>query len=238
MTEKTPAELEESGIRRLGLGAALGLAGALIGIVFPITFLFLTTYAPGGFFTFNSTLLDATGILILAGAILFLLSLFVYRRSFSALRKIDARFVTASVLCIIGAIGFLLVIVAAAFLIGSSSSVLTCLKGAPSHALSCVRSQTPLGAYTALIGFWLGWLGGVGIFLGIWYAGSHYHQGLFTAGAIFYGLLLVLLVGPFIYAVVPFPGIQYLIFDGPILALVAPLIVLAAAQRAQHAQPT
>ena len=231
MTEPTPQELNEKGVRRLGLGAALGLAAAILALILPLTFFLLSTYAPGGFFTYNATLLQATSVLILAGAILFLLSLFVYRRSFAALRKVDPRFVAASVLCIIGSLGFLLVVVAAAFLLGSSSSVTSCLSGAPSKALSCIRSQTPLGAYTGIIGFWLGWLGGVGIFVGLSYAGSHFHERLYTAGAVFYGLLLVLLIGPFIYLLVSFPGIQYLVFDGPVLAVVAPAIVLAAATR-------
>ncbi|HTT72860.1 MAG TPA: hypothetical protein VMG99_01730 [Thermoplasmata archaeon] len=221
---------DAKGQLRLGLGAGLGLAGALVGIVVPVVLLFLSVYDPGGVLSFTSSIVQYTAILVLAGAILLLLSFFVYRRSFAALRRVDPRFVAASVLCLIGSLGFLLILVAAAVVVGDSSSLLSCLHGQPSHALSCLESGAPLGAYTGLIGFWLGWLGGVGLVLGLFSAGSRFHRAGYSAGGALYAVLLLVLVAPFLSLLTPIPGIEYLLLVVPILAIVAPALVLGASR--------
>ncbi len=213
------------GLRRLGVGAGLGLAAGIVAVVLPVLFVYLSTYAPGGFFRLNASLLDTSSILVLAGAILYILSLFLYRRSFSALRQVDRRFAVASVLCIVGSVGFLLLLVAAAVLLGSTNALLSCVHGEPSHALSCVQSGTPLGAYTGLAGFWLGWLGGVGIVMGLLLAGGRFRQGAITAGGVAYALLLVVLVGPFVTIFRPVPGLEYLLVAAPVLVVLGPALV-------------
>ncbi|HTT15640.1 MAG TPA: hypothetical protein VMG81_07715 [Thermoplasmata archaeon] len=221
-------EQDQKGALRLSTAAGLGLGGAILGIVLPIVFVLLATYNPGGFFTLAPQLVETTSILVLAGAILLLLSFFLYRRSFAALRKVDPRFYAASVLCLIGSIGFLLILVAAAFVVGNSSSLLSCVHGQPSHALSCLRSGEPLGAYTALVGFWLGWIGGVGLVLGLFFAGSRFQRGAISAGGALYALLLILLVGPFVSLVTTVPGIEYVVVLVPVFSIAAPALVLSA----------
>jgi len=222
-----PGELEQRGLFRIATGAGVGLAAALLAIVLPVAFLFVAAYAPASFLSFHETaFVEATALLILAGAILFLLSLFIYRRGFAALRKVDSRFSAASALCIIGTLGFLLILVAAVVLLGSASSLLSCINGRPSHALSCLRSGEPLGAYTGLVGFWLGWLGGVGIVLGLSAGSSRFQARSIGAGAALYAVLLLVLIGPFISLVVSVPGVEYVLLIVPILAVLAPLFVL------------
>ncbi len=228
----TPAEREEKGIARLSMGAALGIAGAAVALVAPIVFVLIVAFAPGGFFTFQTTFVEVTGALVIAGAVLLLVSLFVYRRAFAQLRKVDRRFVAASVLCLVGSLGFLLLIVAATLVIGNSGSLLSCVKGQPSHALTCLRSGNALGAYTGLAGFWLGWLGGVGIVLGVSFAGSRFGRGAFYGGAVTYAILLLLLIGPFLNLLTPVPGIRYLLWGVPVFSLVAPGLVLAGSRTA------
>jgi hypothetical protein len=236
-TSETPApsaesrELEVKGVGRLGTGAGLGLAGGIAGVVLPIAFLWLTDHDPGGFFVYNTMLVDTTGYLVLAGAILLLVSLFLYRRGFAVLRKVDGRFATASALCIIGSIGFLLLLVSAAVVVGSSSSLIHCLHQTPSGALSCIRSGQPLGAYTGLVGFWLGWLGGLGIVIGLALAGRRYQNGAVTAGAALYAILLLVLIGPFLGLLTPLPGIEYLLLAAPLFLVLAPGLVLGGARR-------
>ncbi|MFZ0829715.1 MAG: hypothetical protein WCB18_00435 [Thermoplasmata archaeon] len=222
---------EVKGLRRLGTGAGVGLAGGIVGVVFPIVFLWLTSHNPGGFLTYGTTLVDTTGFFILAGAILLLVSLFVYRRGFAVLRKVDGRFAVASVLCIIGSIGFLLILVSAAILVGSSSSLIQCLHQAPSHALTCIRSGQPLGADTGLVGFWLGWLGGLGIVVGLSMAGRRYHNGTVSGGAALYAILLLVLIGPFLSLLVSLPGIDYLLLIVPVFIVLAPGLVLGGTRR-------
>ena len=220
------SEPDRKGLDRIAMGAGVGLAGALLAIVVPVAFLLVAAYAPGSFLSLHQTgFIEATALLVLAGAILFLLSLFVYRRGFAQLRKVDSRFKVASALCIIGTIGFLLILVAAVVIVGSANSLLTCIDGHPTHALTCLRSGEPLGAYTGLVGFWLGWLGGVGLVLGLSAGSSRFRSRAMGAGAALYGVLLLALVGPFISLVVTFPGVEYLLLVSPILSLAAPLLV-------------
>ena len=222
---------EEQGLRRLGTGAGIGLAGGILGLVLPIAFLWLASYNPGGFFTYGTTLLETTGFFVLAGALLLLISFFLYRRGFAVLRKVDGRFAAASILCIIGAVGFLLLLLSAAVLVGSSTSLIQCIHGAPSHALSCLRSSQPLGAYTGLVGFWLGWLGGAGIVAGLAIAGRRYGNRSMRGGAALYAVLLLILVGPFVALLTPLPGLQYLLLAAPLFVVLAPGLVLGGSRQ-------
>jgi hypothetical protein len=222
---------DAKGSHRIALGAGLGVAAAAITLLLPFLLIWLAAYNPGGFFVFNSTLVEYVSLLVLAGAILFLLSLFVYRRGFAVLRAVDRRFTVASILCLIGSLGFLLVLVAVVIVLGSTSSLLSCMHGQPSHALSCLRSGQPLGAYTGLVGFWLGWLGGVGLVLGISSAGRRFSRGVLYGSAGLYGLLLLALVGPFVGLFYPVPGSQYLFIVTPVLALLAPALAYAGTRR-------
>jgi NADH:ubiquinone oxidoreductase subunit 6 (subunit J) len=219
------------GARRIATGASLGIVAAAITLVLPLALLWIALYGPGHILTLNATLVEAISVLILAGAILFLLSLFLYRLGFAALRAVDPRFTAASILCVVGSIGFLLLLVAVAVVLGSTTSLLNCIGGQPSHALSCLRSGQPLGAYTGLLGFWLGWLGGVGLVLGLASAGRRFARGALYGGSIIYSLLLLVLVGPFLALVYPVPGAGLFLLALPVLALLAPALALAGARR-------
>lgn len=229
MAVSTPPrnESDRTGLNRIATGAGLGLAAALLTIVIPTAFLLVAAYDPSGFLSLRQTaFIDATGLLILAGALLFLLSLIIYRRGFAHLRKVDSRFTVASVLCLVGSIGFLLLLVAAVVIVGSATSLLSCVHGQPTRALTCLRSGEPFGAYTGLVGFWLGWVGGVGIVLGLFATSSRFNARAVNYGAAFYVVLLLVLIGPFVSLVVSFPGVEYLLILAPVLALLAPYAVL------------
>jgi len=220
------SEQDQTGLYRVAMGAGIGLAAAILLIVVPVIFLLIAAYDPGGFLALDqAAFLDSTGLLVLAGALLFLFSFFMYRRGFSQLRKVDSRFTVASLLCLIGSIGFLLILVAAIVIIGSSSSVLSCVNGHASHALSCLESGEPLGAYTGLLGFWLSWVGGVGIVLGLSAASSRFKTRSIGFGAALYGILLLALIGPFVALLVSFPGAGAILVVAPILSLLAPYFV-------------
>lgn len=216
---------DEKGAFRLALGAWVGLFAGVIAIVIPLVAILLSSYSVGGF-SFGNTLVEASGSLILAGAVLYILSLFLYRRAFATLRKVDPNFWVASLFCLLGSVGFLLIIVAAAYLAGSSTSVLSCAHGHPSHALSCLESGEPLGAYTGLAGFVLAWVGGVGVVFGLWLAGGRFDKRSVDLGALLYLVFLFLVLAPLIELVVRIPGIQALLIVLPILTVLAPLLVL------------
>jgi hypothetical protein len=219
-------EQDEKGVGRLGLGAGLGFAGALAAIVLPLAFVFVVANFPGGFFVWNTTLVQVSSILVLAGAVLLLLSLFFYRRSFAALQKVDRRFLAATALCLVGSLGFLLIFITVAVVVGNSSSLLACVHGQPSHALSCLESGQPLGAVTGLVGFFLGWIGGVGVMLGLLLVGGRFRAGALMGSGVVYGLLLVILILPFAGLLVMIPHVSYLVILAPIFAIVGPGLAL------------
>ncbi len=218
---------DERGAYRIALGAWLGLFAGAIAIVLPSTAIFLSVYAPGSLFSLGTALFRLVGLLVLAGAILFLLSLFLYRRGFTALRRVEGEFALATVLCLVGSVGFLLLLVTAAVLAGSSTAVASCIHGQPTQSLSCLETNQPLGAYTAVIGFVFGWIGGVGIVVGLAFAGTRFAEPALRLGAFFYLGLLVLLIAPTLALLVPFDGVQFLLLIVPVLAVAAPALVLA-----------
>ncbi|MCI4323275.1 MAG: hypothetical protein L3K03_04550 [Thermoplasmata archaeon] len=221
-TNSDPAVPRENpGIRRIAIGAGLGLAGGLVGIVFPIALIVLGTLEPGGLAKLGSSTLEATTILVLAGALLFVLSLALYRWGFSALRKVDRTFTTASILCLVGSLGFLLILLAATLLVGSSNALVACAQ-VPQQGLKCLDNVSPLGAYSATIGFWMAWIGGVGLVLGLGHTGGRYHRAPIYGGSFLYGLLLLVVVGPFLGLVYAVPHVEYLLLAIPLLALLAP----------------
>lgn len=221
----------------MGLGAGLGFAGATCAITLPLLFLLLVTDAPGGFFVYSSTLVQTTSILVLAGALLLLFSLILYRWSFSALRKVDPRFTVASVLCILGSIGFLCLLIAAAVVVGNAGSLLSCAHGKPSHALTCLESGQPFGAATGLIGFLLGWVGGLGIVVGLLIAGNRFGTGTFSGSGALYGILLLILIVPFVDLFVTVPDVSYLVVIAPLLSILAPALALAGSLRTSRRMP-
>ncbi len=214
------------GAHRLAVGGGLGLAAAGFALVFPTIALWLALDHPAVFLDLGEPLARGLAGLVLVGAILFLLSLLLYRSAYSKLRRVDPRFLLASVLCLVGSIGFLLVVVAAAAYLGSAGSLVACLHGAPSHALGCLESGAPLGTYTALVGFWLGWLGGVGIVVGLAAAGRRFGRRTLYLGAVTYALLLLVLIGPFVALVYAVPDSSVLLLAVPVLSAAAPALVL------------
>ena len=216
-----------AGLRRLTAGGVLGLAGGLLAVAIPVGLAAGVRWAPGGALAWSSNLLLAGGVLILAGAILLVLSFLAYRRAFARLRTVDRRFLPASLLCLLGTLGFVLLVVAAAVAIGDASGLLGCVSGAPTRALACVRDASPLGAYTAVAGFALSWLGSLGLVLGLGLAGTAFRRRSFTGAAVLYAVLLLALVGPFLALLVTVPGVGYFLLVAPLLAVVAPAFVLA-----------
>jgi len=220
---------DEKGAFRMALGAWLGLFAGVIAVALPLVAIFLSTYDSGGFFSFGTPFVQTSSALVLAGAILYILSLFLYRVAFVALRKVDSDFSLASFLCLLGSVGFLLIIISAAVLAGSSTSVLQCVHGEPSHALSCLQSGQPLGAYTGILGFVFAWMGGLGVVLGLSLAGRRFDEPMIDLGAFFYLIFLFLVLAPFVAMAVPLPGIVFLLLVVPILVVAAPLLILLGA---------
>jgi len=224
-------EDEPRGLRRFETGALFGLAGGMAGLVLPITVNLFAFYYPVGIFTFGTTLVALTTIFVLAGAILLAISLILYRLGFGALRRFDRWFFGASILCNIGSIGLLLIIIPMALALYSTPSMVQCLRGAPSHTLSCLGTIQPLFADAVILGFWLAWLGGLGIVVGLELGGRRYREPRLFGGGSAYALLLLVLIAPFVALLFPIGGWQYPLLTVPLLALLAPALVYAGSHR-------
>ena len=226
------ADSVDTGLGRLGAGAGLGLAGGLLGVLLPIAFVELARYDVTPFFVFDARLFQTLGLLVLVGALLLFLSLFLYRRAFVALRSEGGAFPFAAGMCLVGSLGFLALLVTAILVVGSSDALAACVGGRPTQLLACLRANSPLGGATAVLGFWLGWIGGVGIVLGLLSSGSRFRQSGFSAGGALYAILLLVLVGPFLSLLYPIPEVAELLLLVPVLLLIAPAFVLGAARGA------
>lgn len=220
--------LDRRGNHWIGAGGAFGLAGGVLAILLPVVLVEASRHAPGGIAAASASLIAWTSWFVLAGAVLLLLSFFCYRWGYSVLRKVQPSYWLASALCIVGSTGLLLLVIAAAVATGSTSGLLACAQGPYSQVYSCVQGQTPLGAYTGIIGVWLGWVGSIGIVIGLFQASGRFFSALYAGGAVCYLITIVLLVGPLTGTLVSIPYIEPLILMAPIFAITAPLLVLLA----------
>jgi uncharacterized membrane protein YidH (DUF202 family) len=217
------------GRARLRTGGALGIAGASVGIGLPAAVLLDPALTSAGSTAVGSGQVELLSVLIAAGAVLLLVSLFEFRRAFAALRVRDPRFWVPSALCLVGTLGFLVLLVAAVVVSGSATSVAQCVQGSPTHALSCLRAGSSgelLAADLAVAGFALSWLGGLGIVVGLALEGRRIRSVPLSAGAAVYALALLVLVGPFASLFLAFPGAGTLLVALPFLAIAAPVLVL------------
>jgi hypothetical protein len=230
----TRTHADTLGRRRLSLGGAFGLTGALIGLVLPAAFLLGISYVPGGSIALGSTQVLVLTLLLVAGLLFLIVSFMAYRSAFSALRAAEPKFWSASLLCFVGSLGLLVILVASVAVSGSAANVADCARGSPSHALSCLRAGSSgelLGASLAVLGFWIAWVGGLGIVLGLGLEGRRARAPSLMAGAVAYALLLVVLVGPFAALFLSLPAAGALLVALPALALIAPALVLLGARR-------
>jgi hypothetical protein len=222
------------GRHRLLLGGLLGVAGALCAVVVPAA---LVIGAAPGQPTLSGLSAGGIGIAtaaLLVGAALLLVSLLAYRSAFRILRSADRRFRYASTLCLVGTLGLLLLVAAILFASGSFGPLSTCLAADPGHALGCYRANAPGDPYGALLGlggFALAWLGSLGIVAGLAWEGRRIGSAALGGGAAVYALSLLVLVGPFAALLGPVPGIGLFVYGLPVLATLAPALVVAGTRR-------
>jgi hypothetical protein len=229
---------ERKGLRRFSAGAAVGLVGGGVGLVLPVSVYLLVFYQAIGLPRAGTTLIQFTTVFVLGGALLFALSLVLYRFGFMALQKEDSWFYAASVLCLVGTIGLLLIVIAAGLALESTPSLMQCIQGTPTLALTCLQAVQPLTAYSVVVGFWLAWFGALGIVVGLGLGGRRYRGVRIGAGSAAYAVLLLVLIDPFVALLFPISGWQYPLLTVPILALVAPLLVYLGCRRVlQDATP-
>ena len=230
-----PQADESSGLSRIATGSTVGLAAGIVGLALPVTLLVLASYRPGALPISASQLLQVTAVLALTGALLFAISLILYRFGFASLRTVDPRFWAASALCMLGTVGLVLIVLPIAIAFTSSDTMAACIQGAPTKAPACLRAAAPLASYIAEAGIWLVWIGGVGIVLGIGLASVRYREVWLSAGAALYALIILGLLAPGLSLLFPIGGLADAILALPVLVLLAPAVT---SRGSHHAMST
>ncbi|MCI4368837.1 MAG: hypothetical protein L3K09_04665 [Thermoplasmata archaeon] len=234
MNREGPARIEDEskGLRRIAIGSAVGLAAGVVGLVLPVALFLITGYrlAPPGLA--EAGLIQVTALLTLAGAILFAVSLTIYRMGFASFRPLDRRFWAASFLCMLGTIGVLLIVLPMALSFTTSDAMANCIQGSPTKALTCLRSAAPLAADATIAGVWLLWAGGLGVVVGISLASLRYRDPWLSAGAGAYAFLLLGLSAPILGFIFPIAGLVYPVLALPVLVLLAPALISHGSQHA------
>ena len=216
---------ERRGLRRVVAGSTLGLAAGVVGLALPVGLFLFASLWPGLIRVPPGDLLRVTAVLALAGSILFALSLTLYRWGFWALQDGDRRFWAASALCLFGTVGIVLLVLPVIIAFTQSDAMASCIQGSPTKVLACFDSAAPVAAYVALAGFWLLWIGGLGIVVGIGLVSVRYRESYLAVGAGLYALLLLGLLPPVLGLVFPLETTVYSIFALPVLVLLAPAVI-------------
>jgi hypothetical protein len=217
--------LDPKGLRWIATGAGLGLAAAATGLAAPVSLLLLATYSPSGLLRFGPTIIQSAGLLAVVGTLLFAVSLIAFRYGFAAFRKFERWFWSASILCLIGTVGWVLLILPAGIALVASNALYLCVRAAPTNALVCIQSVTPLAAYVGIVAFWLVWLGQLGIVMGLALTGRRFRESSLHVGTGLYALLLLVFIAPFIGLVFASSALSYAVVATVVLGLLAPAFV-------------
>ena len=216
---------DPKGLRWISTGAGLGLMAAATGLAVPVSLVLLATYSPVNLLAFGPTLIAATGFLAVAAALLFAMSLLAFRTGFFVFHKFQQRFWSATVLCLVGTVGYGLLILPAATALVSSNALFQCVQAAPVQALSCLQSVAPLAGYVAVLAFWLVWLGQLGIVVGLAFTGRRFREPSLHIGTVLYGLLLLVFIAPFLGLVFASSVLADAVVAAVVLGILAPAYV-------------
>ena len=224
---------EARGLQRIAVGSIVGLAAGLNGLALPTALYVRASDSPGVLSLSPSALVQVTSLLALVGAILFAISLLLYRSGFKILRASDRRLWLASLLCGAGTVGVILLLLPILFAFIGSDTMANCVQGAPSKALACIGTSTPLVGGLATIGGWLLWAGGLGVVVGIFLTSVRYRQPSLMAGSALYALILLVLIGPLVGAL---GWLRLGVLAIPIMVLIAPIAVFYGNRRIAEAE--
>jgi len=214
------------------VGAGLGIAAGILLGVLP-SLLFTVLYSGGsGSLPLGASLFQTTGLLLMIGAILFLLSFFFYRWGFSRWRRQDSRFGWPVWLCLVCSIGAIAVVGAGIAIYSSPSAIESCIHGHPSQWGSCLVQLSPWTALATIVGIVGGVLGGIGLVTGFALVAQKVRSPAFAAGAGVYALLWILGAASLIVQLLSSTAINTLLITLPWVAVLAPLLVLAGATQA------
>jgi hypothetical protein len=190
---------ELSGVGRIKWGALLGILGLVLAIGGVMIVLFdvglgVTNTNDAGYVSLLRTILLAVA-LVVVGSLVALVSFALYAAGFAALRKADRRFRTPMVLCVVGLVGLALI---GGFVVSYASGINSAIS-CPSSNITCQNNATslapgvvPLGYVGGLFGF----VGLIGLIIGLYRFGSRYSSSITKVGAILYIIPVLSILAP------------------------------------------
>jgi len=193
-----PAEI--AGASRIKWGALLGIVGLALAIGGVLVVLVdvglggVSNISSSGYVSLLQTILLAVA-LIVVGVFVALLSFVLYTAGFASLRRVDRRFSTPMVLCILGLVGLALL---GGFVILYASAINAAI-ACPSSDTTCQNNATSLGhgeVALAYGGGLLGFIGLIGAIVGLYRFGSRYSNTLVRVGAILYIIPVLSILAP------------------------------------------
>jgi len=211
-------------------GSLAAIAGSLVALGGPVVLLALTGSRWAGLSRSSSSAYTAESLLVVAGAVLLLFALLLYRRAFVHLKHVDPRLRPVALLCLIGSAGAIVLVAVGAVVASGPSGLTGCLGGHPTHLLGCLRSRDPTAGYLSIAGFWLLWAGAAGVAAGLIISGRHFGRSAMTAGGIVYMVLAAELVEPFAALVVPLALTAYAVGAAPVVAVAGATLVYLGAR--------
>lgn len=217
------------GDRRIQSGAVVGLGAGILLAILP-SLLFTELYSGGtGGLPLGSATLRGSGLLLIAGALLFLVSFWLYRWGFSGWRQRDPRFAVPIALCFVGTIGALAVVGCGIAIYSSPTAIETCLHGRPTQWSSCLIGLSPLGALTTIVGILGGVLGGIGLVVGLALVARWVRSTALGVASAVYGTLWTLGALTIVGGDLPVGTARALLLLLPVVAILAPLLTLVGA---------
>jgi len=211
-------------------GSLAAIAGSVVALGGPVALLALTGVRWAGLSRSSSSTYTAEGLLVVAGAVLLLIALLLYRRAFVHLKHVDPRLKPVALLCLVGSAGAIVLVVVGAIVASGPAGLAGCLGGHPTHLLGCLRSKDPTAGYLSVVGFWLLWAGAAGLAAGLIVSGRHFGRPAMTAGGIVYAVLAAELVEPFAALVVPLALTAYAVGAAPVAAVTGATLVYLGAR--------
>jgi uncharacterized protein DUF973 len=194
-----PSAEELAGVGRVKWGALLGILGLVLAIVGVSIVVFdvglgVTDTSDAGYVSLLQTILLAI-VLVVIGVLLALFSFILYTAGFAGLRKADRRFRTPMVLCIIGLIGLALI---SGFVISYAVAIDSAI-ACPSSNTTCQNNATGIGHGVVVLGYvggLFGFIGLIGLIVGLYRFGSRYSSSIAKVGAILYIIPFLSILAP------------------------------------------
>ena len=190
---------EVSGVGRVKWGALLGILGLALAIGGIMIVIFdvglgITNTNDAGYVSLLHTILLAVTLVVI-GVLLGLFSFILYTAGFAALRRADRRFRTPMVLCVIGLVGLALIAGFVVSYAGAINSAIAC----PSSNSTCQNNATSIAHGVVALGYvggLLGFIGLIGLIVGLYRFGSRYSNSIAKVGAILYIIPFLSVIAP------------------------------------------